>query len=173
MVEIGSVIQARVERIEPYGVFLKYETEKVFVHLPEVSWQDLGDPGESVQVDDILGVYVLRYHYLKREIVGSIRRLHPEQNPYRQLSRLPPGEVLRGQVKSTYRDGATVVLPNGARGHVPRTQVDQHNLKPGDEALVNIAALEVDEGCLTLAVAPEKTTPGKQPLVPTLAATQT
>jgi hypothetical protein len=37
MLEIGSTIQAQVERVEPYGLFLKHGDGTVFVVLPEGS----------------------------------------------------------------------------------------------------------------------------------------
>src|SRR2546423_12274196 len=114
MVEIGSIIQAQVERVEPYGLFLRHGDETVFVVLPEVSWLDKRDLRERVRVGEAADVYVLRYNYEKKHIVGSIRRAHPELNPYRTLSRLPPGEPHCGTVVQTSDDRLTVRLANGA-----------------------------------------------------------
>ena len=149
MVEIGSVIRARIIRVEPYGVFLRYGDQTVFVHLPEVAWLDKRGLPDRFQVGEELDVYVLRYNYEQKQIVGSIRRLHPEQNPYRMLSRLEPGEILCGKVTNLMGDLVTVRLANGAWGHIPKYRLHT-DVKVGDAVKVVIAALEVDEGRLAL-----------------------
>ncbi len=150
MVEIGSVIQAKVMRIEPYGVYLKHGDETVVVLAPEVSWRDKRDIREQVHVGDNLNVLVLRFNYQTKEIVGSLRRLRKDDNPYWHLSRLEPGSPLHGKVVGVYSDGVTVNLQNGARGNIPKHRVQQKNLKPGQDIQVTVCSLNVDEGILTL-----------------------
>src|SRR5262245_420538 len=171
MVEVGSVIRAAVVRVEAHGVYLQFGEETVLVLAPEVAWLAKGDLRSRVQVGELFDILVLRYNYQTGEIVGSIRRLHPEQNPYRQLSRLEPGEVFRGKVTAVYADGATVYLANGARGNIPAPQLPRRKLQPGEEVEVIIAALEVDEGQLTLALVPRRTEPVERPAGPALAGT--
>ena len=152
MVEIGSVIEAVVTCVEPFGVFLRYGPEEVLVLLPEFSWKPAKDLKQRVQVGDRLKVYVLRYNYQKRQIVGSVRRLHPEENPYRELARLPPGEVLPGIVTLDAGGDLTVRLPNGAWGHLPKNCLTRE-WGVGETIAVEIGSLNVDEGRLTLAPA--------------------
>ncbi len=166
MVEIGSIIRARVTRVEPYGLFLECGNEKIFIHLPETSWVDARDLRDRVTVGELLDVYVIRYNYPKRTIAGSIRRLHPEQNPYRELSRLEPGSILRGNVKNCRGNEVTVQLPNGAWGHIPKFQI-QKEVKLGEEIKVIISALEVDEGRLFLEPAPQESKPSSGQAIPT------
>ena len=75
MTEIGSVIEAIVTRIEHYGVYLQHKGETVLVLIPEVAWQPVKDLKETFHPGDRLKVYVLRYNYNDRAIVGSFRRL--------------------------------------------------------------------------------------------------
>src|SRR5438128_2199732 len=120
MVEIGSIIRAQVERIEPYGLFLRCGKETVVVLVPEVSWVDNRELHERVKVGDHFDVQVIRYNYEKKQVVGSIRRLHPEENPYRRLSRLEPGTIVRGRVSAVSDEDATIELPHGTRGQIPK-----------------------------------------------------
>jgi small subunit ribosomal protein S1 len=152
MVEIGSTIDAVVTQVEQYGVYLEHDGEEVLVLIPEFSWQPVRDLKSAVRVGERLKVLVLRYNYKKRQIVGSVRRLHAEQNPYRELSRLPPGEVLRGKVRFVAGGAVTVALPNGAWGHLPKRLLAP-GLNVGDDVEVEIDALDVDEGRLILAPA--------------------
>lgn len=150
MVEIGSVIRGKVNRVEPYGVWLEYGREPVLVLAPEVSWTEPRPLREVFRTDDECDVVVLRYNDRDRVIVGSIRRLHPEQNPYRQLASLQPGTILGGRVRLLAGDQVTIELPNRAWGHVPRHTLPD-GVQTGDGVDVEIVAIEVDEGRLLLA----------------------
>jgi len=149
MVEIGSIIRARVTRLEPYGIFLEHAEGPVCVLLPDVSWSAQGDLQERIRVGAEYDVLVLRYNYRDRIVVGSIKRLHPEENPYRQLSRLEPGTALPAKVRHSAGSEVTVELENGAWGHAPRHLLPA-GLKAGDLIEVVITGLEVDEGRLWL-----------------------
>jgi ribosomal protein S1 len=149
MVEIGSVIEAAVEGVEVYGLFLKHGQEHVFVHLPDVSWTDTRDLRERFKPGDVLKVFVLRYNYRDRIVVGSLRRLCPEDNPYRALSRLPPGTLLEGRVTSLAGDEVTVEVANNAHGYLPKIHLHKQ-LTLGQRVRVAISGLEVDEGRLRL-----------------------
>ncbi len=152
MVEIGSIIRATVSRVEPYGVWMSHAAGPVLVLVPEASWSDHRPLSEWIRPGDEYDVFVLRYNYRDRVIVGSIRRLHPEENPYRQPARLEPGTILHGRVRLVAGDAVSVVLPNGAWGNVPRASFSTE-IRPGDEIDVIITAIEVDEGRLSLATA--------------------
>lgn len=149
MVEIGSIISAQVTRIEPYGIFLEHAEGPVCVLRPDISWSARSNLYERIRVGDFHDVLVLRYNYPDRIIVGSIKRLHPEENPYRQLSRLEPGTVLTGKVRDSVGNEVTVELENGAWGHVPRRLLPVEP-RAGDVLEVTIAGVEVDESRLWL-----------------------
>jgi ribosomal protein S1 len=152
MVEIGSVIEAVVTRIEPYGFFFSHNGEEGLVLIPEFSWRPVRDLRDVVRVGDRLKVLVLLYNYKDRKIVASVRRLHQEDNPYRELSRLPPGEVLEGTVSFAAGDSLTVQLPNGAWGSLPKRYLASET-RVGDKVKVEVESLDVDQGRLTLAAA--------------------
>jgi small subunit ribosomal protein S1 len=149
MVEIGSVIEARVARLEPYGAWLKHNGENVLVLIPELSWQPIRHPQQLVAVGDNVRVLVQRYNYKDRVIVGSVKALHPEQNPYRKLARLEPGTVLHGRVTLVTSDDVSVELPDNACGHISKHLLRRMPAK-GETIEAFIAALEVDEGRLWL-----------------------
>jgi ribosomal protein S1 len=149
MVEIGNVVEGTVDRIEPYALFLNHAEGKVVVLAPEVSWHDHRSLRDRFKIGDVLRVLILRYNYKDEAYVGSIRRLHPELNPYRELSRLRPGTVLEGKVTSLAGDEVTVGLPNGAFGHVPKRRMPA-NWQRDQIVPVVITALQVDEGRLWL-----------------------
>jgi small subunit ribosomal protein S1 len=149
MVEVGSVINAKVVRIEPYGVWLDFRGERALVLVPELSWKKIAHPTEIVHEGDAIDVYVSHYNYKDQVIVGSVKRLCPEQNPYRELSRFAPGTPLHATVVSLFSDEVTVELANGAWGHIRRDRLPEH-IQRGDSIEAVITDLQVDQGRLTL-----------------------
>jgi hypothetical protein len=106
----------------------------------------------------------VRYNYPKRVVVGSLKALHPEENPYRELARREPGDILIGTVRALLGDVFHVDLAQGgAWGSLPRGRVPEE-LKPGDKIAVRIFDLQVDEGRLTLEFV-RKISPGSEAVV--------
>jgi ribosomal protein S1 len=149
MIEVGSIVEGTVERVELYGIYLKHGDETVIVLAPEVSWQG-GDIREKVAVGDKVQAKILRLNYKTGEHVGSIRRLQQDRNPYRRLSRLPRGTVLRGRVAGVYADDITVRFSDEVWGHLPKST---RELKTGEEVAVSITFLDVEEGILNFQLA--------------------
>jgi ribosomal protein S1 len=164
MVEIGSIIRARVVRVENYGVWLDYQGQKVLVLVPEFSWQPT-NLKEVVKEGAELDLQVIRFNYQDQVLVGSLRRLRPEENPYRHLSRLPPGTVLEGKLGSVTALEASgnkeprlvspsqvrVELTNGVSAYVSRHRLPAE-IHSGQPVRVVITGLEVDDGRLSLDV---------------------
>lgn len=163
MVEIGSVIRAQVFRIEPYGLYLQCGKETVVVLATEVSWTEKGALHERVRIGDAFDVYVLRYNYRDKVAVGSIKRTHPEQNPYRRLSRCESGTVFQGQIERIFDKDVTVALPNGAYGSLPKCQFATE-VRRGDSVRVVISSLEVEDGVLWLDLVREPAQPPNGPV---------
>lgn len=155
MVEIGTTISATVTRIEPYGVWLEHHGEKVLVLAPELSWESAKRIPDMVQVGQELIVKAIRYNYPKHTIVGSVRALQPEKNPYRQLSLLDPDTSLTAKVIFLAGDTVTVELQNKAWGHLPIDGLEPQ-LRLGDVVEVVIYTLEVEEGRLVVHLAPQE-----------------
>jgi len=150
MVEIGSIIEAVVTRVEHFGIFLQHDGEEVVVLLPEFSWEPVHDLRQLVRVGDLLQVLVVRYNYQKKQIVGSIRRLQQEKNPYREIARLAPETVLHGVVMNTAGSDLSIRLPNGAWGYLAKRLLPTEP-RIGETVAVKVDCVEVDEGRLILA----------------------
>src|SRR5437899_6301063 len=149
MLEIGKVVQACVTRKEPYGVYLQHGDHTILVLAPEVAWKDTRQAMDRIVPGDVMDVLLLLYNYVDNTYSGSVRRLHPEENPFRTLSRLEPGTILHGNVTLVAGNEVSVQLSDGAWGHVPNHLLRRLPAR-GDEIEVVIAGIDIDEGRLWL-----------------------
>jgi len=149
ILEIGSVVQARVTRKEPYGVCLQYGEHTILVLAPEIAWRDGREAMDRIQAGNVLDVFVVLHNYVDKVYSGSLRRLHPEENPFRALSRLEAGTVLHGKVTQLAGDQVSVELPDDASGHIPKHLLRRLPAK-GEEIEVVIRGLDVDQPHLSL-----------------------
>lgn len=154
MLEIGSTHVATITHTEPYGVFLAVGGDRVFVHGIEIRWPAAPDPLAGKAAGDAIKVLILRLNYRKRIYAASIRRLFPEQNPYRRLSRLPPDECLDGRLVAYQGNHGVVRFSDGAIGYIPIHLLGPQTGPMPRDIRVKIDALEVDKGFLDLVPAP-------------------
>jgi ribosomal protein S1 len=81
-----------------------------------------------------------------------LKQLDPEGNPYRELSRMPPGTVLRGKVRMMHHNGITVDIGTNCVGELPLNPQTK-SLSTGSEIEVQITSLEVNDQKMTLKLA--------------------
>ena len=102
------MVEARVEDIADFGVFLEHPGGQVFVHLPEMSWVAPFRATKHLQRGQSLRVKIIREGKATRPALGSIRQAYPDENLY---GRVQTGTVLRAMVLSVDDDCITVALP--------------------------------------------------------------
>src|SRR5271157_1167843 len=116
MIEIGTSVKATIESIQPYGVFLRFGTDSLFVPVTNISWRQEGQSVTALSQGGEMEVLVLRYNYGAHRYLASRKHLFPETNPYRELSRLPAHTVFKATVKIVDKNGIAVQLDNSCIG---------------------------------------------------------
>jgi len=139
-----QVVEAKVIRIETYGVYLDYQGEEILVLIPELSWKPIQHPSEIVQLDEKVRVSIIKYNNDTRKFVGSIKVLDQESNPYYKLMRFGTETEVRAKIKSIYDDEVTIILPFNIWESVPKTILPD-NINPCDEVRVIIEEIDVDK----------------------------
>jgi ribosomal protein S1 len=150
MLKIGEMIAARVYREEAFGVFLRYEGNEIFIHLPELSWTDTRPANMRGLIDQVIKVKIIDYISDKNQWVASARKADGVENPYLQMSKKPIGFVFDGKIFTKSAMGHYFVrLENGAIG---RLEDDEQvaPIKIGADVSVSITYLEPYEGHLGL-----------------------
>lgn len=146
---IGDVVfDAVVERIEPYGIWLKFESGRCLTLVPELTWSDhrVSDPNEFAQVGQTMAVKLTKYSPADGHYFGSIREVHPEKDPWFDISDLSIGVVRKAAItnKITKTTGLGHVyiaeLRPGVRGHFENGDAE---LEVADEVTVKIRSVDL------------------------------
>jgi hypothetical protein len=97
MLEIGSIVDATITQVSRAYVLAKCGGDEIFIDRTEFFWvwpsgsDDADLVRKAFPVNSTQRVYVMRYLYPVRQVLGSLRRPRDDENPYRELSRQPPG----------------------------------------------------------------------------------
>ena len=70
---IDRVVDAEVERVELYGIYLRFSQGEVIVLIPDVSYERIPDLTKKVHVGDRLLVKILEYVEDRHVFKGTIK----------------------------------------------------------------------------------------------------
>jgi small subunit ribosomal protein S1 len=59
--EIGSIIEANVTSMEPYGIWLQAQGERGLLLITDISHKRVSHPSEYAKVGDVLTVTIIRF----------------------------------------------------------------------------------------------------------------
>jgi predicted RNA-binding protein with RPS1 domain len=93
-VEVGSVYNGKVVRLEKFGAFVDVGAERPgLVHVSELTQGYVGDPSEVVKVGDELEVKVIGINRRKRQIDLSVRALEEPARKQQEAEDEPAEEA--------------------------------------------------------------------------------
>ncbi len=95
----GEVVRAVVRKTAVFGLFCEYNGHEILVRIPEISWiPSFASCDEVATVGDEFDVKIVHLDRGRNQIDGSIRAVHPENNPWDENWRLAVGDVLDATV---------------------------------------------------------------------------
>jgi small subunit ribosomal protein S1 len=139
---VGAELVGRVTRLMPYGAFVElFPGVEGMVHISEISWSRLKDPGEALNMDDPVRVKVIS---LEKGGKGSAPRISLsikqfDGDPWENLEgRLREGDKVEGKVTRCMSFGAFVELFPGVEGlvHISEMSYRKRVLKPEEVVTV-------------------------------------
>ena len=116
---INSKISIRIIEVHNYGVIGTYDGHKIYVDLIELSWKcpipntSIPQPNQEIEV--------LVFNNSKRhdsDLLGSVRYLFPEQNPWYDPTIYKVGDEFIGEIEQINTFGCWAVHPNGADARI-------------------------------------------------------
>ena len=157
--EKGQVLEGTVKNITPYGVFIDLGGVDGLIHITDLSWGRVNNPGDIVQPDQKLNVVILDFDEEKKRIALGLKQLQP--HPWDALdANLKVGDRVKGKVVVMTDYGAFVEIAPGVEGliHVSEMSWSQHLrsaqdfMKVGDEVEAQILTLDREERKMSLGI---------------------
>ena len=148
-IEEDIIVEGQIKNLTDYGAFVDLGGLDGLLHVTDMSWGRLQNPGEMFKVGDSVQVKVLRFDKGRERVSLGYKQLLPD--PWETIEeRFPPGMRITGKVASVTDYGAFVELEPGVEGLVHVSEMSwskrvKHPSKivnPGDT--VDVEVLGVD-----------------------------
>ena len=113
----GDVRRGVVTNLTSFGAFVDLGGVEGLIHISELSWDRVRDPGDVLRPGQSVEVSVLGVNPDEGRVALSLKRLRP--NPWREVdSRYQVGQLLDGTVTNVVSFGAFVRIEEGVEGLV-------------------------------------------------------
>lgn len=157
-IEEGQTRAGRVSSICDFGAFVDMGGADGLVHLSELSWTPVGNPGDVVHVGDQVEVLVLGVDRERRKIALSLKRL--KSQPWDSVpERYSVGQNVVARVTKLVTFGAFVEIEPGVEGLVHISELTEERIqhpksvvREGDVLTVKILRIEPERRRLGLSL---------------------
>ncbi|MBU8726573.1 MULTISPECIES: 30S ribosomal protein S1 [Bacillus] len=166
--EVGSVIDGKVQRLTDFGAFVDIGGIDGLVHISQLSHAHVEKPSDVVEEGQEVQVKVLAVDRDNERISLSIKETLP--GPWSQIGeKVKQGDVLEGTVQRLVSFGAFVEITPGVEGLVHISQISHKHIGTPHEVLeegqtVKVKVLDVneDEERISLSIRDLEENPEKQ-----------
>jgi small subunit ribosomal protein S1 len=143
----GEVRKGTVTSLREFGAFVDIGGADGLIHISELSWDHVADPGLILSIGDEIETMVIRLDRQANRIGLSLKRMQP--NPWQELAEsLAPGTITIGRFTRTGASGQYVRVQPGIEGLL--VQAPEHSLQPGEEVEVRVLSLDHEKERLDL-----------------------
>jgi small subunit ribosomal protein S1 len=148
-IEEDFIVEGQIKNLTDYGAFVDLGGVDGLLHVTDMSWGRLQNPGELFKVGDTIQVKVLKFDRDRERVSLGYKQLLPD--PWASVEeRFPLHTRITGKIASVADYGAFVELENGVEGLVHVSEMSwskrvKHPSKivsPGDTVEVEILAVD-------------------------------
>lgn len=156
-IEVGYVVEGVVKNLTDYGAFVDIGGIDGLLHVTDMSWGRLHNPGELFKVNDTVQVKVLKLDREREKVSLGYKQLLPD--PWSTVVEVyPVDSKLKGKVSSVTDYGVFVELEPGVEGlvHVSEVSWSKRSKSPkkmfrnGEEVDVQVLGVDTDERRISL-----------------------
>lgn len=148
---IGQIVQARVDQVEQYGVFASNDEGRLFIQIPELDWvRRIPDAKQFASVGDEFEILVLGFNENRNQFLGSIKQAHPELDPFRDKHLYEVGTTHQSKVVLNTAYGTFVEIAPGVQGLI-RKQND-NELATGTQLTVHVTFFDIERLLIEVAI---------------------
>jgi len=153
--EAGQVRSGRISQITDFGLFVNLGGLDGLVHISELSWGRIENPGEIYRPGQRVKVKVLNVDQNRERIALSIKALKPD--PWEMVAvNYTPGDLVEGKVTQVVDFGAFIELEPGVEGLLHNSEfmdfAQREELEQGQDLLVKIIRIEPNRRRIGLSV---------------------
>jgi len=148
-IEEDIIVEGQIKNLTDYGAFVDLGGVDGLLHVTDMSWGRLQNPGELFKVGDTVQVKVLRFDRGRERVSLGYKQLLPD--PWETIEeRFPPTTRMKGTVASVTDYGAFIELEPGVEGLVHVSEMSwskrvKHPSKivnPGDAVEVEVLGVD-------------------------------
>ena len=147
--KVGMIVKGVVKNVTDYGAFMDLGGIDGLLHITDMAWQRVKNPGEVVSVGDAIEVKVLNFDRERARVSLGLKQM--TDDPWIGLAeRYSQGDRLRGKVTNITDYGCFIELETGVEGLVHMSEMDWTNkniypaklVQTGEE--IEVAVLDID-----------------------------
>lgn len=147
--KVGDVVEGTVSGILTYGLFITFDGLEGLVHVSEIDWGHVNNPGKFAKVGQKIKVKVIGLDNDKISL--SIKRL--QENPWDVLARkYKVGDTVKAPISRISQFGAFMELEGGIQGLIHLSEIShgvvkdiRDFIKVGEEVEAKIINFESNE----------------------------
>jgi small subunit ribosomal protein S1 len=152
-----------VTNITDFGAFIDLGGVEGLIHVSELSWGRVENPGKFLKVGQLVKVMILQVNESSSRIALSLKRLTP--NPWETLANhYRPGDIVPAELTTVMRFGAFARLTEGIEGliHISSFPTEQRQndisktFTTGQLVKVKILHMDVERRRLGLGLVTEE-----------------
>ena len=133
-IEVGKHYEGTVKSLTSYGAFVDIGGIDGMVHVSELSWSRIKQPGDVVAVGDKIDVYVISFDKEARKI--SLGHRDPNENPWAKFtSACEVGSVVSAKIVKLMPFGAFAEVMPGVDGLIHISQIANRRIGKPEEVL--------------------------------------
>ncbi len=158
---VGESVQATITGVVPFGAFAKLTVTKDgkehsvegLIHISEIAWEKVEDPGQYLKVGDSVKVKVIGIDENTGKLTLSLKQLLPD--PWEHvLDMFEKDSTVKGTVSRVSPYGIFVTLSPGVEGLIHISKVSPgEEPKVGDEITCLIEDIQPDKRKISLSMA--------------------
>jgi small subunit ribosomal protein S1 len=144
----GEVRSGVVTSLREFGAFVDIGGADGLIHISELSWQHVDNPGQLLEVGEEVETLILHLDYAGNRIGLSLKRLQP--NPWETAAEsIEVGMEMDGQVTRQASSGTYVRIENGIEGLV-RSTMGYTTPTEGEKVRVRVVSFDHERERMSL-----------------------
>jgi small subunit ribosomal protein S1 len=156
-IDVGYIVDGIIKNLTEYGAFVDIGGIDGLLHVTDMSWGRLQNPGDNFKVGEHIQVKVLKLDREKEKISLGFKQLQPD--PWSTVIEMyPVNSKVKGKVSSVTEYGIFVELEPGVEGlvHVSEISWSKRGANPkrmfhkGDEVEVQVLGVDTVEKRISL-----------------------